>query len=446
MRPLVLLLGLFAIMPVTGVGADAESSTDERTAAYREFRSRFDAGEFQAALPAASRVVELTLARSGAESPDMANPLTNLATTFYRLGDFGRALDTYRRAVDVLDLQSDRTDQRLVRPLHGAGAALLRLDRGAEAVAPLKRAIDIIRHRDGLRTSTQLPVLGALIEGYAAAGLFEEADREHVNAYNVTEATWGRNDLRLADQLMSYARLKEQMGQYTAARLLYIRTVQLWDVARPGDTGAIPALRGVTRNLRMAYVHGSTQGIESEVPSVLPITSSEWLAMPSSDGERTLQNALQRLDAQAEPDLALRGAVLVDLGDWYLTAKAGARAIAAWREAWAALAEAGDTSLLSEPSPVIYRAPQIAVSRREEDPEIHVVREIQVRIGIGADGSVLDASIANPDPEHEAEERAVMSAVRRAVWRPAFSAGQPVAAGEHVFREKVYVKLPRASD
>lgn len=446
MRPLVLLLALLVILPTLGTGAEDAASTDERVTAYREFRSRFDAGEYQAALPAASRVVELTLATSGAESPDMANPLANLATTYYRMGEYGMALDTYRRAVDVLDLQSDRTDQRLVRPLHGAGAALLRLERGAEAVAPLKRAIDIIRHRDGLRASTQLPVLDALIDSYAAAGMFDDADREHVTAYSVAEATWGRNDLRLADQLMSYARLKESMGQYTASRLLYIRTVQLWDAAKPGDKGAIPALRGVTRSMRMAYVHGSASGAEAEIPSVLPITSSDWLTMPSSDGERTLQNALQRLDSLEEPDPALRGAVLVDLGDWYLTAKADTRAVAAWRDAWAALAEAGDTSLLSEPAPVIYRAPQIAVSRREEDPEAHVVREIQVRIGINADGSVQDSSIANPDPEHESAERAVMSAARRAIWRPAFSNGQPVAAGEHVFREQVYVKLPRSSD
>lgn len=443
MRPL-LLLTLLVMLPVAGSGAEAQAPTDERAAAYREFRTRFDAGEFQAALPAATQVVELTLSQSGAESPDMANPLTNLATTYYRLGEFGRALDTYRRAVDVLDLQSDRTDQRLIRPLHGTGAALLKLERGAEAVAPLKRAIDILRHREGLRASAQLPVLHALIEGYAAAGLFADADREHVNAYNVAEEAWGKNDLRLADQLMSYARLKEQMGQYTAARLLYIRAVQMWDTAKPGATGAIPALRGVTRNLRLAYIHGSSSGIESEVPSVLPITSSEWLAMPSSDGERSLQNALQRLDA-AEPDPALRGAVLVDLGDWYLTARAGTRAIAAWRDAWSALAAAGDTSTLAEPSPVVYRAPQIAVSQRAEDPEIHVVREIQVRMGISADGSVLDASIANPDPELEAAERAVISAVRRATWRPAFRDGQPVATGDFVFREQVFVKPPRSA-
>jgi len=443
MRPL-LLLTLLVMLPVAGSGAEDQAPTDERAAAYREFRTRFDAGEFQAALPAATQVVALTLAQSGAESPDMANPLTNLATTHYRLGEFGKALDAYRRAVDVLDLQSDRTDERLIRPLHGTGAALLKLERGAEAVAPLKRAIDIIRHREGLRASAQLPVLHALIEGYAAAGLFEDADREHVNAYNVAEERWGKNDLRLADQLMSYARLKEQMGQYTAARLLYIRAVQMWDTAKPGATGAIPALRGVTRNLRLAYIHGSSTGVESEVPSVLPITSSDWLAMPSSDGERSLQNALQRLDV-AGPDPALRGAVLVDLGDWYITAKAGTRAIAAWRDAWAALAEAGDTSLLAAPAPVVYRAPQIAVSQRAEDPEIHVVREIQVRMGISADGSVLDASIANPDPEQEAAERAVISAARRATWRPAFRDGQPVATGDFVFRERVYVKLPRSA-
>ena len=51
--------------------------------------------------------------------------------------------------------------------------------------------------------------------------------------------------------------------------------------------------------------------------------------------------------------------------------------------------------------------------------------------------------MANPSPERESVEKAVMSAARVAAWRPAFRAGAPVAVDDHVFNELVYVKLPK---
>jgi hypothetical protein len=310
----------------------------------------------------------------------------------------------------------------------------------------LKRAIDIIRNREGLRSAGQLPVLNTLIEGYAFNGLFEDADREHANAYNIAELAWGARDQRLVNQLVAYAQLKEATGRFTAARLLYTRAVELIDAVEPGSVRAIAALRGMARNFRLAALHGETREAALEVPAVLSTNAAVWAQIPASEAERALTNALQRLDRAGEPAAATRGAILVDLGDWHLSARSGARAMSTWRDAWKQLAAAGDTSLLATPAPVTYRAPQIAVSRRMEDPQLHVVREIQVRMSFDAQGNVLDASIANPDPEHEAAERAVITAARRASWRPAFQNGEPVPAGEYLLREPVYVKLPPATN
>jgi hypothetical protein len=36
-----------------------------------------------------------------------------------------------------------------------------------------------------------------------------------------------------------------------------------------------------------------------------------------------------------------------------------------------------------------------------------------------------------------------MGSARTAIWRPAFSAGAPVAVDDFIFHEQVYVKLPK---
>src|SRR5690606_28441074 len=97
-----LLAALVLLAPLHGVAADA--SVDERTAVYNQYRAAFEARNYQQALPLAVRVVELTTNQYGAEAPELANPMTNLATTLARLGQHGEALDNYRRALTVLDL------------------------------------------------------------------------------------------------------------------------------------------------------------------------------------------------------------------------------------------------------------------------------------------------------------------------------------------------------
>ncbi len=68
---------------------------------------------------------------------------------------------------------------------------------------------------------------------------------------------------------------------------------------------------------------------------------------------------------------------------------------------------------------------------------------MDIRLAIDATGRVRDATVANPAPDRESAEKAVMVAARGAVWRPAFRAGAPVAVDDYVFHETIFVKLPK---
>lgn len=442
-------IAFLAGLSLTGLQVTAADAPppDERLAAYREYRTAFDAASYEQALPLAARVVELTGNQFGPEAPELANPLTNLATTLYRMRQYGEAIDAYRRALTILDATNDATDPRLVAPLHGLGATLRAMQREDEAIVPLKRAVDIVRNRDGLHAPSQLPILKALIASYEATGRIEDAGREHQYAFNVAEMSFGRDDPRMIGPSTDLALWHERTGRYTSARVLHARAVQLADREQPNGVKAVEPLRGVARTYRLAFINGETQESAMAAMSEVPQTLSEAALMqmstaPSGEGERALRSALQRLESAGPARAAQRGNVLLDLGDWYRLAGAGQRAQTTWREAWTQLSTAGDTGALAQPAALIYRAPSVAVSQRQQNPDTHEVQQVQLRVAFDADGDVRDVTVANPSPQREGAERAVMTAVRRGTWRPAFADGKAVAVTDHVFREQVYVRLP----
>jgi len=449
MRALTKALALASFLLPLAIPAAETAGLDDRAAAYREFRTAFDAADYKIALPLASRVVEITRSEFGAEAPEMGNALSNLATTYYRMKEYGLALDTYRSALTVLDLTGDATDPRLVRPLQGMGTTLLAMDRQLEALAPLKRAVDIVRNRDGLHNASQLPVLRSLIAAYVATDRFEDAGREQEYAVTVAEAAFGKEDLRMLPVLDEQARWFERTGRYTAARIVHARAVQLADAAKPNGVEAVPGLRGIARCFRLGFIYGeaneSIATAAGELQGMGSPAVAHALTLPTTEGERALRVALARLGSAPER-AGTRGAVLVDLGDWYFTADKATRAMETWREAWRELSTAGDTRLLDQPVAVVYLPPAIATSRRMRESDDYTSETVRVRMVIAADGDVREATVANPVSEHESAERSVMAAARRANWRPAFRNGQPITVSDYLFSEEIFVKRPKNSD
>jgi tetratricopeptide (TPR) repeat protein len=433
------------LLPVAALCADAPP--DERIAAYQEFRHSFDAGEFAAALPAATRVVTLTRNQFGKDAPQLANPLTNLGTTYYRMRRYGEALDSYREALSLLELAGNATDEHLIRPLHGLGTALHALGRDAEAITPFRRAVEILRNREGLYTATQLPLMKALIASRTAAGQTADAGKDQQYAFTVAETAFGKDDLRLLAPLDDYAQWQESAGQFSAARVLHARAVQLADSKLGGrNLAAIPALRGIARTFRLAYIFGeteeSTQSASTLQEQLAPTLPMRVVTSPSAEGERALRNALDRLNSDSGSRAALRAQVLGDLGDWYLIAGVGPRAVASYRDAWQAMGPAAE-GLFGAPQMLVYRPPPVAVSRRGYDADTHDEQDIQLRLAVQPTGEVREAIVLNPAPEREAAERAVIAALKRSLWRPGLRDGNPVAVTDVQFQERVYVRRPK---
>ena len=357
---------------------------------------------------------------------------------------FEPALDSYRAVLALTGSESDAANEKLVRPLHGLGLTLQALGRDEESLVPLKRAVDIIRNREGLFAVSQLPLLQPLSAAYTATQRLEEAGSTQQYAFTIAENTWGKGDPRLLEPLDGYARWNESVGRYSFARVLHARAVQIAEAQPQQPLLGIDALRGLARTHRLAFVNGESEEAAATAASasLSDVMLQRALSSPSTEGERALRIAIERLRAMSPVDSRRLGETLTDYGDWFMTGGAASRARTLYREAHAELASAGAAQLLATPVALTYRPPGIAVSRGSEDAERFEAQTIELRVNVDAEGEVREASVPSPVATRESAERAVINALRRARFRPAIVNGDPVAATDVAFTERVWVRRP----
>jgi TonB family protein len=433
-----------AVWAAGQVGAVTDA---ERIDVNQQFREAFDARRYADALPLAQKVVELTEEQYGKDARALVNPLTNLGTVHYRLKDYAAAEKEYQRSVEILEKTAGATDRQLLRPLQGLGSAHFAESEYVDASVALKRAIDLSRNLDGLFNAGQLQILEPLIASYIALDLTQEAEKEQQYALRVAETAYGRMDARMLKPLDRYGRWLEQIGRYTSARLLYARALTIAEqTAGRGSLTAVEPLLGIARSYRLEFANGA-----EEVPSTQDAFANPDLAALSgdaqrlnADGERALRLALQAIEKNQPVDHKRRGDVLLELGDWYMSAGGLARGVETYREAWKDFVAAGDTTVLTQPRLLIYRPPSSSSKRsslKADEAEEHIV---EVKFTVTKDGRADDVRVAGGDAP-ESAQRSTVSAVKKARFSPKFEAGEPVEARDVTMREKILVKAKSSS-
>ena len=447
MRPLKLPLMLAAALLAP---AAALAVTDaERVAVYREYRAAFDARRYPDALPLAEKLVALTEEQYGANDRELVNPLANLGTTQYRMGDYKEAEDTYLRSVKIAaDTGGGSADRLLLRPLQGLGATYYATRQYEDASLTLQRALDLSRNLDGLLNAGQLPILYPLIGSLVNLERHSEADREFQYSVRVAESAWGGTDARVIRPVDRYARWLEHMGRYPSARAQYARELTIAEGA--GSRAArlvIDPLLGIARSYRLEATNGSDEEAAQYVdPFVQPsvgVLGDHGGHGLHPDGEKALLLALQTIDKMRPVEHQLRGTTLMELGDWYLCADVPDKSLARYREAWKDLQQAGSTARLDVPRQLAYRTPSASAARsRLAERDNTDEHSVQATFTVKRDGHTANVITSTSDATG-AQQKTVLTAVRRARYAPRLLDGEPVDTEGVTLVEKLLSKRPR---
>lgn len=417
----------------------------DRVAVYRDFLAQYQARKYADAQPLAEKLVALTEEQYGADDLQLTSPLTNLATVHYRQGHYAEAIENYQRSLRILQAKSTIADKQQIIPLHGLGVAFLANKDPESAVVALKRAADLSRNTDGLFNIHQIEFIDPLINAYAATGRYAEADKEAQYALRVEEAAFGRNSVELIPRLDKLAQWFEYDRRYTSERNVYERALGILARGAPeNDLRRVEPLRGIARAYRLEAFYGA-EGADSGATfntggAGAPVFSD---GTQQRRGEASLLAALAVVEANPPIDLNLRGAVLTDLGDWYLVTNVQRRAYDTYAEAWKAFAAVGNSQVLSAPRLLAYRPPISSVDRSQLDPAEAVVKVIELHLTVDRDGRVDKATSPTTDVP-DAILRSTLTAVKRARYAPRIDNGVAVPTEDVLFYEKVLVKAPPA--
>ncbi len=440
----------------------------ERDAAYRQFRADFEAGRYTEALPFAERVVDLT-ERYAPDPVQLPSALNNLGATHLKLGDYVAAERAYSRALQIVEEQQGAASRRLLTPLRGLALTYQSGGRKDAAAPLLERAVAISRRSDGLFNPDQLQLIEPLIDSYVATGRWLDADELHQYAFRLDERRYGPNSSRLVPSLTRLASWYEQTNRFTQARRTWAR--QYSNATSRGQenvTGAVNALRGMARTYRLEYQYGpeavedgnlappGTMGLEFDTAERDPFGRRVVPAMSVTDyrldpqGREFLEAALEMVRKTEPPSPQAEAILLIELGDWSLLDRAGAKSAPLYARAWTllpkqdpGLAEAPKNPLLY-PTPLLYRPPGTARRLRDRPADAVIERVAIAEFTVDEAGKVRDARIVEGDATEQQRE-SFLTAIGRAQYRPRFVDGRPVATENVRFRETFREIKPLAS-
>lgn len=417
---------------------------------YRDFRAAFDAKRYADARPLAERAVQITEQLDGRDVMEMVTPLNNLAQTTYALKDYSAAEEAYLRSIKIIETRAG-SSPRLPRTLFGLGRVYSAAGQEEFAITMFKRAVEITRKSDGLFSPTQLTYLYPLIDTYERAERVADADREEQYLLNIAERNFNQQSPQFIAAIERQALWQERQYKFVAARHYWARAIEF--TRRAGDTRDIRQvnqLRGLARCYRGEYLYGA-----ADAESQPPVNDGFQLGGPNPlqsqgkrlepEGERLLQSALSLLqNANGPIGTKLKRDTTIDLADWNWIDGDIKTATDQYATAWdlmttAERASTGPDNPLAQPVMLYYSEPRAATKNPKAKPEDIEEKFVEMEFPVNERGKVGDIKVTNSDAP-EAQQKQVMNALHRAIYRPRM-VDRKLAATEGVkYREVVYIK------
>ena len=424
-----------------------------RAEAYERFRGLVAEGRYAEAVPSAREVLRLTEALDP-NHEDLPTAWNNLGVAQLRAADPKAALESFAKALDILEGTRGIGSRRLIAPMAGLGAAHVALGQPALAAESFERAIAVSRRASGLFNLEQLDLMDSLIQAYSAVGFTEGIDRERRYALTIVERRYGYGDPRAMPRLTQLADWYEATGRHAPARALYKRMLDIASREDGGrNTATVTALLAIARTHRLQFAEdpeslvqptevtsalgdpmAALQGnrVETAAPGAAVQTANLPRARLDPEGARALSEAIELLEASPDPPAGLMSRALLEQADWLMTAGQTDEALLYYRRAWPlleSLAAQGAANPLASPRRLLYRPPQGQRRSRLLTGSDVVERRGEFVVTLDARGKPVGVEAAGSSLS-EAQADQIARALRRAIYSPAYEAGEAVAGAD----------------
>jgi tetratricopeptide (TPR) repeat protein len=171
--------------------------------------------------------LQRTEERCGADHPDTANSLNNLALLYYAMGRYPRAEPLYVRSLAIREQKLGAEHPDTAMSLNNLAALYCAMGRYAEAEPLYVRSLAIREQKLGAEHPDTALSLNNLAELYKAMGRYAEAEPWLVRSLAIREQKLGAEHPYTASSLNNLAELYKTMGRYQEAEPLYVRSLSI---------------------------------------------------------------------------------------------------------------------------------------------------------------------------------------------------------------------------
>ena len=184
-------------------------------------------GRHSEAEPLLQRALSIREQQLGAEHPDTANSLNSLALLYHAQGRYSEAEPLYQRALAIYEQQLGATHPDTAACLNNLAELSRVQGRYSEAEPLYQRALAIDTHVYGAGHSEVANDLNNLALLYQAQGRYSEAESLMQHALLIREQQLGATHPYTAQSLNNLAQLSRVQGRYSEAEPLYQRALAI---------------------------------------------------------------------------------------------------------------------------------------------------------------------------------------------------------------------------
>jgi len=198
----------------------------------------------------------------GADHPDVAASLNNLAGLYYSQGNYSEAAPLLLRLLEFKEQQLGSDDPSVASSLNNLALLYKSQGKYREAELLFLQSIEICERQLGTYHPDIAVSLNNLAGLYESQGKYSEAEPLFLRSLEIRERQLGVNHPDVASSLNGLARLYQAQGKYSEAEPLYLRSLEIRKCQLGADH---PSVANSLNNLALLY---QEQGKYSEAESI----------------------------------------------------------------------------------------------------------------------------------------------------------------------------------
>jgi len=401
----VALSSLLLVIFVTSFASSAQEDTREillerRNELQQNFLNLYDQERYQQSILTASEILNITQKIYGPESPNLINPLNNLASSYFMVGDFEQAIKLFFECIALIESKNNISPE-LISPLVALGLAFNKSEQYNKAVEIFKKALHINWVNSGFYNLEQVNIHDSLTESFIGLKNLEEANHHQSFQLGIYNNHFGKDSIKVDESLEKLAKWYKRSGQILSARLVLEELLDRQVNRDQASKELIKTLQNISFSHRR-------EGI-SMYDSVSP-----------------LKKALNLFAEHQNQDLRLKLEILLDLGDTYTSYGRVSSAVKAYQDCWQLIEE--DSTLrpeieerFSQPVRVrsIFIPKRYPLNQPIENKQDYKQGFLTVRFDVEITGKTNKVSIIESDPS-ELLDRVALSAIKSTIYRPTY--------------------------